>query len=160
MLNEINLSKFLARYCNLKGKALSKVHHDDVSVLFPFLKRATFDEIRENPLLVITGNILLVNDGIKVVPYYVPITTKDDLEESMEFNMQEEDTGIKVDYSNHDYANMSIYELRCLLRRKYNSYRNQKNARIELENRGIVLKKKYNRSLEKRKMEEMKNERY
>lgn len=160
MNNEINLSKFLARYCNLTGKDLSKIKHEDVKMLFPDLKRATFEEIEENPMLVYSGSVLLVNDGKKVVPYYVPITAYEEMDDPMEFSMQKDDNGPHVDYGKHDYTKMSIYELRCMLKRKFNSIANQRNARRELERRGIVLSKKYDRCAEKRKIERIKDERY
>jgi len=160
MLNEINLSKFLSRYCNLTGKNLSKINHEAVKFLFSYLKRATFEEIRENPMLVATGEVLLVNDGKKVIPYYVPDIEYEELDEPQEVSMQRVDNTPKVDYGRHDYTKMSIYELKCLLKRKFNSYANQRNARIELESRGVVLSKKYNRCEEKRKIEREKNERY
>ena len=48
---------------------------------------------------------------------------------------------------------MSIYELKQLLNTRFNSYRNSREARRELEKRGVVLTKKYNRN-EIKKMKE------
>ncbi len=76
----------------------------------------------------------------------------------MEFSRQV-DKKPTVDNKKYDYTKMSIYELKCLLRRKFNSYANRRNARKELERRGVVLTKKYSRCKEKRKIEGMKNER-
>ena len=182
MFNEISLSKFLARYCNLTGKDLSRLTHTDVSILFPALRRVerrefetcyddeelmdfddSLDECKEYETLddlVISGRAMLVNDGRRVVPYYVPEINRETLEEPMELNMEVVDTTIHVDNARHDYTKMNIYELRNMLRRKFNSGMNQRNARRELERRGVVLSKKYNRVEEKRKIERMKNERY
>ena len=120
-INEMSLSKFLSRFCNLTGEDLSKIHHNDVKVLFPNLERSSFEEIEKNPLLILTGSVILVNDGEKTIPYYVPITDDFDLEDPMEVQLERTE-GICVDYSKHDYAHMSIYELRQLLKRKFNSY--------------------------------------
>jgi hypothetical protein len=62
------------------------------------------------------------------------------------------DKPLQIDYRKHDYQNMSVYELKCLLKRKFNSCFNQRNARKELENRGVILTKKYNRCEEKKKI--------
>jgi hypothetical protein len=159
MSNEINLSKFLARYCNLAGKDLSKIKHEDVKVLFPSLKRASFEEIEKNRYLLASGEVLLVNDGKRVIPYFVPPTCMDEETVPMDFTMEEAPKQ-EINYRKYDYTKLSIYELRCLLRRKFNSYANQRNAKMELERRGIVLSKKYNRCEEKRKVDKIKDERY
>ena len=54
---------------------------------------------------------------------------------------------------------MTIYELKQLLNRKFNSYKNSREARKELEKRGVVLTKKYNRNEVKRMKEDEVNER-
>ena len=45
-----------------------------------------------------------------------------------------------------DYTRLSEYELKRLLRTKFNTPKCKNNARKELEKRGIVLKRKYNRN--------------
>lgn len=144
----ISLAKFLSRFESLSGKDLKKVTHEDVKVLFPNLKRSTFESIKRNPKLIYTNQVVLVSDGRKVVPYYVP--NEQICEEETEF-VREEVEQRKIDDTVYDYTSMSIYELRCLLERKFNSYRNQVCARRELDKRGVVLHKKYKRSEEKRK---------
>ena len=142
--NAINLSKFLSRYAYVEGKDLTKVTHKEVKTLFPNLTRCSFDVIKENPNLIYEGVVVLVNDGKTTIPYYVPTL---DFDEALylEFNREEEDE-LEPDDTIYDYESMSVYELRCLLRRKFNSYRNQNCARKELNRRGIVLKKKYDRN--------------
>lgn len=63
----------------------------------------------------------------------------------MRFNREEVDTTITLDDKVYDYVNMSVYELRCLLVRKFNSTRNQYCARRELNRRGIPITRKYKR---------------
>ncbi len=151
MQKEISLSKFLSRYCFLKGDKLKKVTHEEVKQLFPEFKRSSFKEINDHPELVMTGKVILVNDGRKTIPYYsMPI--EEELE-YLEFQ-REEIKKIQIDDKYHDYSSMSLYELRLLLRHRFNSTRNQNNARHEIKKRGIVLSKKYNRCEMKRKMEE------
>lgn len=136
----ISLSKFLSRYAKVKGVDLNHLKHDDVKVLFPYLKRATFDEVKSNKELVFSGKILLVSDGKKTIPYYVPQL---DIEEEMEYTelKREDVTRFNIDDNHYDYSQLSEYELRQLLRRKFSSARNQKEARRELESRGVELKK-------------------
>ena len=142
--NAINLSKFLSRYMHVEGSDLTKVTHQDVKVLFPNITRCSFDVIEDNPNLIYEGVVVLVNDGKTTIPYYVPYVEVDD-NDYLEFNREEDDT-LEIDDTVYDYEDMSVYELRCLLRRKFNSFRNQSCARKELNKRGIVLKKKYNRN--------------
>lgn len=160
MKKGMNLSKFLTRFCNITGKDLSQLHHEDVYWLFPNLKRATFKKIEENPELVATGQIIIVDDGKTLVPYYAPKILYDQLSEPTEFVLKDKKTGSMVDYSKHDVIRMNEYELRLMLRKKFNSIANQRQARRELEDRGVVLSKKYNRTEEKRRVERIKNEGY
>ena len=150
MKNEISLSKFLSRYGYLTGKDLKNVTHEEVKELFPEFKRSSFKEIDKNPELLITGKIILVNDGRKTIPYYARIQEKE------EYTIVERESveKRKIDDEIYDYTSMSLYELRLLLRKRFNSVRNQNCARKEIEKRGIVLSKKYNRCKFKRKMEE------
>ena len=146
--NAINLSKFLSRYAHVEGKNLTKVTHKEVKALFPNITRCSFDVIEDNPNLIYEGVVVLVNDGKTTIPYYVPSLDCED-NDYLEFN-REEDEIFEPDDTVYDYEDMSVYELRCLLRRKFNSYRNQTCARRELNRRGIVLKKKYDRNSFKR----------
>ena len=147
--NKITLSKFLSRYAFLQGCDLTKVTHEEVKKLFPNIKRSSFEEIENNPDLIYDGNVVLVSDGKKTIPYYVPKIEEKEIE-YMDFNREEiKEEG--PDDTVYDYSSMSIYELRCLLERKFNSYRNQCCARNELNKRGIVLRKKYDRNEFKKK---------
>lgn len=152
----ITLSKFLSRTLGLEGSDLKRITHLDAKTLFPDLKRSTFEHVEKCPEEILTGKIMMVSDGKTIVPYYVP-TLK------TEFEIQE----VKIEYDEveeivdkkYDYADMTIYELKQLLNRKFNSYKNSREARKELEKRGIVLTKKYNRNEVKRMKEDEVNER-
>lgn len=143
MNNSISLSKFLSRYAALEGKDLKKVTHKEVKTLFPFLKRAGFEDVDRNPELITSGKVMLVDDGHRRLYYYVPEKEHD--AQMMQFSREEVDTRIIPDDKVYDYVNMSIYELRCLLVRKFNSTRNQYCARRELNRRGIPITRKYKR---------------
>ena len=146
----VSLSKFLSRYGLLNGYGLTKLTHEDALRLFPKLKTVKEEDFEKDPDLIDSGKIIYVQDRKDTIAYYIPST----LEETdiMDFNSEivkekEQDDTV------YDYANMSIYNLRCLLKRTLNSYRNQCCARKELKRRGIVLRKKYNRN-DFKKMEE------
>lgn len=152
----IALSKFLSRYHNLTGDNLTKLTHKDVKILFPHLERYSFDELESNPELLYSGDVVMVSDGKSVIPYRVPkieLFEEDPLEVC-----REEEPKIVITPKHYRYDKMSIYELRCLLERKFNHIKNRREARKELESRGIVLKKKYVRenahNIKKKDMEE------
>lgn len=140
-MNTISLSKYLSRYVGLKGENLKKLHHEDVKILFPYIKRASFKFIEKNPELINKNKVVIVNDGRSCIPYYIENKMFDDFDELL----LEEDKKEDINYKEYDYSKLSIYELKQLLRRAFNSYKNQFLAKKELTNRGIV-KKKYKRN--------------
>lgn len=147
----ITLSKFLSRTLGLGGSDLKKISHLDAKILFPQLKRSTFEYVNKHPEEIIRGKILMVSDGRTVIPYYVPtLETKLDF---YEVKIEREEPR-KINDERYDYTAMSIYELKQLLNTRFNSYRNSREARRELEKRGIVLTKKYNRNEIKRMKED------
>ena len=141
--NFISLSKFLSRYACVEGKDLKKLTHEDVEVLFPQLKRTSFEIVFNNPDLLYSGKVLMVYDGKSAIPYIVPKMEIQDMD--MMCVSREEEKVKQVDDKVYDYTSMSIYELRCLLVRKFNSTRNQVCARKELNKRGVEITKKYKR---------------
>ncbi len=162
MIDTISLSKFLSRYCNVKGDSLKKITHEEVKVLFPELSRAKDKALRtKNEILsyiksnkedLLYGRILLVSDGHYIIPYFTPVLSTE-LEDEMQVERHAE-PGIKVDDEHYDYSKLNEYELRQLLRRKFSSPRNQTCARRELHDRGISITKKYRRNDYKIKLEE------
>ena len=151
--NFISLSKFLSRYSSIEGEDLKKLTHEDVEVLFPHLKRTSFEVVFDNPELLYSGKVLMVYDGKSAIPYIVPKMLESEAE--MMSITREEEKVKPVDDTVYDYASMSIYELRCLLVRKFNSNRNQVCARRELNKRGVEITKKYKRlKINYRKMED------
>lgn len=159
MQNEISLAKFLARYCNMAGKDLSRMTHDDVEVMLPELKRTSFELVEKKPELLAQGIVLLVNDGFRTIPYLAPRLEFE--EDPMEVTvLHEKPKKAMIPSKRTDYTRMNIYELRCLLRNKFSSCAVKRRARMELQDRGVVLSRKYNRMKEKQKIERDKNEGY
>ena len=140
--NEISLAKFLVRYEFITNSSLNKITHEDVKVLFPNLKRCSFDSVRKNPYLVMSGQVVLVNDGRKTIPYYTPII-EDLNQEIYTIDMQEAEEYAERSY--YDFNSMSNYELKTVLENKQNARKNRMKAKQELEERGLILKKKYKR---------------
>lgn len=138
----VTLSKFLSRFLMVDGMALTKVTHADVKMLFPMLKRASFEYVEKYPEEVMMGRILMVSDGKKVIPYIVPDVRKIEIDMTMMPELIEEKRTGKRET---DYTKMRVYELKKLLNLRFNTYKVSRSARNELENRGILLKKKYKR---------------
>ena len=136
--NVITLAKFLSRYLGVQGKDVTNLTHNDVKELFPNLKRASFSYIEQNPKVLISGEVLLVRDNEKTIPYVTP---------SYEFGecIRTADIEEDIEYQEPDYASMNAYELKQLLNVRFNGYHKSRLARRELEDRQIVLNKKYNR---------------
>ena len=140
-IDSISLAKFLSRYANVCGENLKKITHEEVKILFPELRSTTFKELRSSMRknnvednineLFLSGKVMLVNDGHKTIPYYTPVLSEDMTDEV--YLNREECEGIVVDDNDYDYTRMSERELRRLLRRRFNSERNQRGARSELK---------------------------
>ena len=149
----ISLAKFLSRYENVYGVDLKRITHEEACVLFPELERARqsilktdkqiLEYIKAHREEILLGKIALVKYKKYIIPYYTPEIT-DDMREGNYF--EREEVPFEIDDEIYDYEELNEYELRELLRRKYNSYRNQVCARRELNSRGISVTKKYRRS--------------
>ena len=149
----ITLSKFLARYLNFGGEELRKLTHADVKELFPQIERCSYDIIDKNPELLAKGYVMMVTDGRNTIPYKVP--SLDYLKgETLEINRKTEPP-ILIKECKYNYSKMSVYELKCLLTRKFNASKNRRDAKKELEDRGVVLSKKYVRQRDNKKVENM-----
>ena len=142
---EISLAKFLSRYVLLSGVDLKKLTHEDVKVLFPDIRRCSIEKIRENPSLIYSREVILVYDGRHHIPYYPPEVLSSEITQ-VELDVVEEDKGLDNNV-NYDYTSMSNYELKCVLKNKFNSYKNKRKAKYELENRGIILEKRLEKKI-------------
>lgn len=78
----------------------------------------------------------------KVIPYIVPDVRKIEIDITMMPEFVEEKRNGKREI---DYTKMRVYELKRLLNLRFNTYKVSRGARNELENRGVLLKKKYKR---------------
>ncbi len=146
----IQLSKFLSRYYPVCGRDLREITHQEAQKLFSDLRTMDLYDLnksyapgRRNLEKIYTGEIIIVNDGREIVAYYAPELSLE-LEDLTHVNREEED--VRINDEVYDYACLSEYRLRELLRRKFNSYRNQTCARRELQKRGIEITKKYKRN--------------
>ena len=140
--NEISIYKFLYTYLFITNKDLYKITHEDVKILFPYLKRCSFDDVKKNPHLIKDRKVVFVNDGRKTIPYYVP-EIEDYFQEKNTIGMVKDEEYVERSY--YDFENMSNYELKETLENKNNARKNRMKAKQELEERGLILKKKYKR---------------
>ena len=147
----ITLSKFLSRYMAVDGKALTKVSHTDVKTLFPSIQRTSFEYAEKYQEDIMMGRILMVFDGKTTIPYIVP---KEEITDSRTTMPHKERKKEKVHH--YDYSRMKIYELKELLNARFNTYKVSRNARQELESRGVLVKKKKYKRVKTVDMEEYK----
>ncbi len=139
--NAISLAKFISRYLGVNGSGLNTLSHEDAKHLFPSLKRSTFAFVENHPLELYSGNVILVTDGKKTIPYYVPPIDKivnNEIVVDVEHKKRKKKTI-------PNYCDMKVYELKKLLNSRFNGRKVSRLVRCELEDRGVVLRKKYNR---------------
>ena len=148
----ITLSKFLSRYMAVDGKALTKVSHADVKILFPSIQRTSFEYAEKHQEDIMMGRILIVFDGKTTIPYIVP--KEDEITDSRTTMPHKESK--KEKRHHYDYSRMKIYELKQLLNARFNTYKVSRNARQELESRGVLVKKKKYKRIKTVDMEEYK----
>ena len=147
----ITLSKFLSRYMAVDGKALTKVSHTDVKTLFPSIQRTSFEYAEKHQEDIMMGIIRMVFDGKTTIPDIVP---KEEITDSRTTMPHKERKKEKVHH--YDYSRMKIYELKQLLNARFNTYKVSRNARQELESRGVLVKKKKYKRVKTVDMEEYK----
>lgn len=149
----ITLAKFLSRYMNLTGIDIKKMTHEEVKELMPNIKRLPFDYVKKNMELVYRGEVLLVDDGNNIIPYETPEILETIVPKKRVYRYEKRKRKPRI---NIDFSCLSIFELKLLLKRKFNTSNHRKKAEIELNNRGVVLHKKfrYEKDLSRAEMEE------
>ena len=73
--NSITLTKFLTIFYGVSGDVIhnKKISHKDIKYMMPYVKRASFEEVRKNMYKLYTGEIVSVVDSFgQVVPYIAP----------------------------------------------------------------------------------------
>lgn len=115
----ISLRKFLMFYYGINDSNIlsNNLTHKDIKVLFPDLKRVSFDYVLDNIKEIYTGSIIMVKDSIgNAIPYINP-----DLDICIE---EEIDIETTEDYNDNtfekiiDLENLNLYEL-VVLSKKY-----------------------------------------
>ena len=110
--NSISLRKFLMFYYGIcDSNILShNLTHKDIKILFPDLKRVSFDYVLENIKEIYVGSIIMVKDSIgNAVPYINPkldICIEDDID--IEITEEDEDNTFEEVI---DLENLHLYEL-------------------------------------------------
>ena len=132
----ITLNAFMVRYLGIRDNNIlsNKISHEDIKVLFPNLVRTSFSYIADNPDLVYTGDVLLVEDSFgRTVPYFDPcyVYVEDDYYGDFLVEDNKEDI---PNLDELDLASLSNYELQNLLRiyEKNNMYVAVRKVRNEL----------------------------
>ena len=119
--NSISYRKFLSVFYGISGEGIykSKFTHNDMKEIFGFLERASYDEVLDNPSLVLTGRIAIVSDyNGSYVPYRIPIN---EIEKNIEENEHIDEyiivyeNAIKRKYQDIMYnPDTKLYELKIL----------------------------------------------
>ena len=130
----VSIPNFLAKFLGLKNEELMQANltHHDLMKLFPNLERSSFDAILDDPSMVYTGKVVLVQDSLKnCVPYFNKgvktlesygidaVMDKDEWnQDSKSWTKNERSSTPRL--QEYDLTSMSIYELEELLK-IYNS---------------------------------------
>ena len=132
----ISLAKFLAVYYCFEGEGLKTLKHEDIKKHFPYICVCEDEDNLDK--LIDSGKILLVDDGKKILPYYLKNLndTKYDIYLKKQKNINQSNC-IK------DFTEMNNFELLQLLNIRFNKRSISNKARKELNNRGKVLKRTY-----------------
>lgn len=115
----ISITNFLSRVIGIRDNQIlsSSISHEDIKTLLPEVKRDSFDHIIDNPGLIYSGEVLLVEDSYgHIVPYINPLTLE--IAESTEYYGEFNDEPVVVDIPNINDFNLeelSIFELKQLL---------------------------------------------
>ena len=146
----ISLKSFLISRCGIWDKSIieKKLTHKDIKILFPHLKRTSFEYVLKNVKDLCIGNVFLVKDSIgNSAVYFKPelneLTDSDYLE-------MEECGDIKITddkfFKAVELENLTLYEL-TVLSKKYKEegriteYR--KVCRIIKKNSDVIARKEY-----------------
>lgn len=106
----IIMPKFLYEYFGVTDLNIFEMTHDDVKVLFPELKRSSFEEIQKDYTCIYNGNVILVRDKKgDIIPYYNPLRYLE-----MEFECLEKiERPKKIKQQNNiDIEELSNYQLK------------------------------------------------
>ena len=125
--NFISLRKFLVFYCGVCDRNIlsHNLTHKDIKVLFPDLKRVSFEYVIDNIKEIYIGSIIMVKDSIgNAVPYINP---KLDICIEADIDIIEDDKDNTFEEI-IDLENLSLYELAELAKRyktdnRINEYR-------------------------------------
>lgn len=141
--NSISLRKFLMFYYGINDSNIlsHNLTHKDIKVLFPDLKRVSFDYVLDNIKDIYTGSIIMVKDSIgNPVPYINP-KLDIHIDNDIDLELIKEDNDNKFEEI-VELENLSLYEL-TELAKKYKRD-NRKN-----EYRGVcrIIKKRKDNDL-------------
>lgn len=133
--NKVSITFFLSSIVGISNPVIfrKELTHSDVKLLFPTLRRSSFDRVLDDPETVYRGEVIMVEDVLgRIVPYVNPqngqIMDYEEIEpvgmtdDSDELNLifpdevDSEEYGVP-DINDIDLENLSIYELTILLKK-------------------------------------------
>lgn len=172
----VSISSFLAKFLGLKNEELMQANltHHDLMKLFPNLERSSFDAILDDPSMVYTGKVVLVQDSSKnYVPYFnngvktLESYGIDDVMDKDEWNQDstcwtKKERNSSPRLQEYDLTSMSIYGLEELLNiysathqiGNYEKVRRELVSRKESRQNSLKSKQKAFRRDNKRKIDD------
>ena len=154
-MRSIDLVSFLCNYYGIVSKNLkiNKLTHNDMKVLFPDIKRSSFDNLEHNSSLIYKGEIILVHDcNGYILPYINPHIKVDECFEDIS-NYEEQEI---IDISELDLDKLSKEELLKLRKKlkKNHQYHDEHNVTNKIRNKKNPKVKQYKRNKIMIRMEE------
>ena len=138
-MESIDLISFLSNYYGIVNNSLklNKLTHIDVKILFPNIKRTSFEKVNNNIASIYKGDIIMVYDAKgKILPYINPhLQISENLEKQ---DIYEDDELINIDYI--DLDSLSKDELLTLRKKLKKNKQYKEEKKVE---KAIVRKKDY-----------------
>lgn len=150
----ITMPDFLYNYLGVENINIFEITHEDVKILFPDVKRSSFEKIEKDYISIYNGDIILVKDKKgKTLPYYNPLRTLDI--EVTNLEMIERPTFNKEVKQQVDIECLTNYELKkeYIKDKRQHKYALCRVLKKEIEERGIKPSGRKRKMIEKYKGE-------
>lgn len=141
-MEKMSITKFLSRYYGVNNSNICNLTHQDVKILFPEIKRCSFNYANKNFEEIVKGNIILVEDRRgNIAPYFVFQCEYDVYEEIFDFDSKENDEKI-LDVTSEELAEFSKWQLIQSLKECRNCPYMRKKICREMQDRGMKQRDK------------------
>jgi len=146
----ITMPEFLYNYLGIEDINIFKITHEDIKILFPKVKRSSFEKIEKDYTSIYNGDVILVKDKKgKTLPYYNPLRYLDIEFDDME--MIKKPVLDKEENRKVDIESLTNYELKkeYIKDKKQHKYALCRVLKKEITERGIKSSGKKRKMIEK-----------